>query len=212
MKYMKICIIFVIVTILALMGLIIYLHQVEKNDNQNVNIENIDNTKESILDDNNVDFNLISDNEDTMQVDDSVDKSIKSVTDRKSFYTVEECIKNYINYVVEKEYNSIYALLDHEFINENRITVENISENIEKFENKQVLRIKEMYMQNTDKEGYTKYYVYGKIRDDRSIDEKNEIVEKDYYITVILNDNNMYYTINPSKEYYEKNIKNDDYR
>ena len=67
-------------------------------------------------------------------------------------------------------------------------------------------------MQNTDKEGYTKYYVYGKIRDDRSIDEKNEIVEKDYYITVILNDNNMYYTINPSKEYYEKNIKNDDYR
>lgn len=215
MKYIKILIIILVIIILPLIAVLI--RSIDTTDN-NTAENNVSDEGETISSStietesssykNTTSENKINNsNETTNNISESsIDTSIKPVTDRNLFYTVEDCINNFINYGVDKNYDAIYALLTQNFIDENNITKENVSEKIQLFEKKQIIRITDMYMQNMEQNGYTKYYTHLKVRENKNYSEDEQIIEDDYYITVVLNDNEMYYTIIPGKDYYDRSL------
>lgn len=44
------------------------------------------------------------------------------------YFTVEQCIKDYVQYAIDNNSQAIYALLDYKYIDEHNITVENVNQ------------------------------------------------------------------------------------
>lgn len=127
-------------------------------------------------------------------------KTITLLDNRNMFFTVSTCVNRYIDYIVKKNNNSLYLILDAKYIAKNNITEQNILNSVDKITNKQVFIARKIYEMAEDNYNST-FYVYGTIRDDKD-EEKTQ--EKDFYITVKLNYENNTFSIIPF-EYIPKN-------
>lgn len=61
------------------------------------------------------------------------------------FFTVEGCVKTYIEYANEENRKAIYSLLDYKIIGENKLTENNIDNYFLKTKDLKINRAKEMY-------------------------------------------------------------------
>lgn len=69
----------------------------------------------------------------------------KEVNNTNIFFTVEGCIKTYIEYANKENKKAIYSLLDYKIIGENKLTENNIDNYFLKTMDLKINRAKEMY-------------------------------------------------------------------
>lgn len=145
------------------------------------------------------------------------------VNDATIYYTVENCIKRYLQYcgmqvyeeekednigsrydevdisevlgiTSEQEKNQvIYNVLEKKYIQDNNINLNNINEHI--IEIGKDITFKTIYINEAQGEKVSKYSVYGKVQDKNSQDK-----EKDIYMIVNLDTINATFSIHPFKE------------
>lgn len=129
-------------------------------------------------------------------VKESVDISkYKKVTNPHMYLTVKTCVERYLNYIYQKDADSIYKILDSKYIQEFNISQENVFEYVEALEIPVILSIEEMYVLEKN-ENEHEYYISGTLREDivDGISDK----KIDYIITVKLDLENMIYSIIPN--------------
>lgn len=188
MKHIKRIIIFIIIIIIVLIALIVILKNRNLKENQEI-------------------LNEVT-TEETKSEENNQDKTVELVKNRNNFYTVKECVLNYLKYNFDKDYESLYALLDQSYIEENNINKDNISSKLNYYNEQQSLNISEMYKKEIDKQ-YVEYYIYAQLRD-AYYSEDDEVTyskeDKDFYITITLDIINNYYTVNIDENYCKKKI------
>lgn len=114
--------------------------------------------------------------------------------DRDTFFTVEECVNQYINYVFRQDYEKLYYLLDEEYKNLYQITQDNIENFVDSFIKPQNFSAKEMYEIQVGVDQY-RFLVKGTLKEQ----EMEEVAEeKDYYITIQLDYTNGIFTVFPN--------------
>lgn len=191
--WLKVLIIILIILIIVISVILYLLNKNNKDIKQN------DETNEIIRDDSEVE-NVIED----------INSNLEIVKDRNNFYTVADCIQNYENYLVDKDANILFNLLDKEYKERLGITQENVLSKIETNDTYKVFRPKRMYQIEED-ESNIKYFVYGTIRDEQNVREisVSERNETGIYITVKLNTSDSTYTVYPDGYMDEKDIQKD---
>lgn len=168
MKKLIFIIIVIIIILAVLLGVLFILRENIKNDQNNEIINDIGNNN-------------------------SVENKIERVTNRDMFFTVSSCVEKYLNMVTQKETTKLYNILYSEYKQRFNVTEENIYEHTGQYAEYQIFTAKKMY--KLDKYSNNKYFVYGTIRDDT---EYSENIEKDYYITVIMDPMNRTFSIMPN--------------
>lgn len=145
---------------------------------------------------------IIYDNIDEESFEVTNNTSISKVTSNDIFYSIKNCVQNYIDYTNDENYEAIYSILDKNYINEKNVTIKNLKKYITKFdEDKFIANI--IYVKDINIE-ISVYYVYGKLVDDKYENEK----EQDF--TVIINNSKNIFAIIPESleniDSYEYNL------
>ncbi len=120
------------------------------------------------------------------------------VTNPVMYFTVKECLDKYVNYLSEYNNDILYNLLEDSYKNENGITMENLSNYIQKIDENSVAKIQRMYVE--EKDNIQTYFIYAKlvIDDNLNGDITKSESSKDFYITIILDINNKTYAVIPN--------------
>lgn len=79
------------------------------------------------------------------------------------FFTVENCINDYVSYIQEQDNKAIYNLLDENYVKNNKININNVKDYIENFNSNEMFIATKMYEQR--KENINTYIVEG-LKDD----------------------------------------------
>ena len=87
------------------------------------------------------------------------------VKNKDTFFTVKACAEKYIYEVYYKNKENIVDLLSEKYINDNKITKDNVLTKIDNYNNPQILDIDYMYELHNSEDVST-YYIVGTIRDD----------------------------------------------
>lgn len=74
------------------------------------------------------------------------------------FFSIEECLQKYLEYVKNKNKDAVYSILDKQYIMDNNISKDNVLEIIPQYKDKPY-RIKIIYVITGDK--YSTYYING---------------------------------------------------
>lgn len=196
MKYLKIMIIIVIISIVGLGIYIIYNTSMtidNTHNNININMQNTTNIKNNDVA-NNIVNNTINNekirDEEKQNLGDKVviNGEVKEVTSANMFYIVEKCVQNYINNVTSRNTNAIYSQLSPKYISNNGIDVVNVLNYVESIsENQEFRAIKMNYVQGNVIDQYS---IYGKLLS--STGNTSEI-----YLILNLNSGNLRYSIIP---------------
>ena len=139
---------------------------------------------------------IIETNED-IQLDE-IKEPVKNAT---SYFTVQSCVNKYLGYIVEKNADALYSILDNSYIEKNNIDANNVLDKVEKYDESITFKAESMGMEQLD-DNNIKYYAEGIIRRDAMVenyeDEKNqEIVNDNFKIVVILNTEKKIFSIIP---------------
>lgn len=135
-------------------------------------------------------------------------EELTTVTSNSDFFTVYNCVQNYISKLNASYYDDndeelfgtdIYNLLSNEYIEKNNITLENIKRNIT-FKSEQIIFIP-VQMKYIDLGTINRYVVYGVCQN-----IQNEYID-DMYILVDLDFNNKTYSITPLENKKYSNIE-----
>lgn len=196
-KIRNIIIILIIIIVLIITALILLNKKKNNNSISEENIvENQDNGQEDIIYDsyeNGADQTII-------------DQNIKVVTNSTKFYTVSNCVQNYMNMVTAKNKISTYNMLSKKYINSNKIEQDNVLKYTANVSNNYTftpLKMNVLEGVNTDK-----YAVYGKIL------EKEKIgIGKDIFFIVEICTKNITFSITPLNNYTSINqikLENED--
>jgi len=111
-------------------------------------------------------------------------KKIKKVTSRDDFFIVEKCVQKYMEYLKEKDIEKIYGCLDEEFLEQENITKDNITKEIQKWRMGDFIA-KKMYVYD-DTATMSEYFVTGLIGN------------KEYYIIVKIDYSNETFSVLPN--------------
>ena len=122
-----------------------------------------------------------------------LDTNIQLVKGKNEFFTVASCFDKYIYYVSSKDKESITKLLNPQYKDKFHINKDNVMEHVEKFDVYYKFKAEKMYYKEKT-EDISIYYVFGDLVED-GIDDIGG--PQDYYVTVILNTDNMTYSIMP---------------
>lgn len=119
--------------------------------------------------------------------------TISILNDSNRFFTVSSCVSKYINYLSIKDTDTLLILLSKEYKEKEEINGDNLYEKIGTINGTNSFMGKKIFEQRLSKAVY-KYYVYGFIQEELmdSISTK-----KDYYLIVILDEENMTFSIEP---------------
>lgn len=118
---------------------------------------------------------------------------LEPVKDADRYYTVKGCVDSYIAYVTAQDSESIYKLLDKDYIQDFGITQDNVMEYVEQLDGMQIVQLNKMYEQSIEN-NIKVYYAEGYIREDVM---EQETEREPYYITVKLDDTNGTFSIMP---------------
>lgn len=119
--------------------------------------------------------------------------SVLVVNDYNRFFTVSSCVSKYINYLTTKNTDNLLILLSSEYKENNSIDSNNLYNYIDVIEGNKTFSARKMFEEQVNNNVY-KYYVYGSIQEEKlgSVSDK-----EDYYLIVILDENNMTFAIEP---------------
>ncbi len=170
-KIIFISIIIAFIIILSLGVVIYFLNKKEINNNEENNIVN-----------NNVNIQK-----------EEPSKEIEEVTNSAMYFSIKNCIDNYIKYIVEENRKAIYCILDSSYVKENNITEDNVLDytEIESGGEKLDFKIEQMLVEDKE-ETIQKYYIHGILRDD---EENNE----EYYLIIRVDIDALVYSIIPNE-------------
>lgn len=161
-----------IIIILLLLLIISIINIYNKNDNDNTFTNNIE----------------------IIEGDNNVLEDIKVVTNPHMYFTVKSCIEKYISYISQGDNESVYKILDNEYIIKFNISEENIFNIIETTNNPFTISIEKMYFKENN--NIQEYYVSAILIEE---DMNGEVIkEKEFKITVKLDINNMIYSVIPN--------------
>lgn len=170
-------------------------------------IENNDNTQNT-LDVNNV--NIL--NEDNISEEEGAKKieyeKIESVTNQTYFYTVENCIKKYLEYTTDlrsddskKNKEKVYNLLSQKYVSENNINYSNLKQYVEYEDNIEFAGCTRMVNYNIEKNNIIRFGAEALFFKDNNPYYMNYIIYLDY--------SNLTYSIEPIKNDIAKLSKED---
>ena len=136
----------------------------------------------------------------------SVNENIERVTLDSEFYNVRDCVQYYIDYLNDKNYDAIYKILGKNFINSNKITVENLKDKNTKLNGAKFIATK---INKVEKDlDIVVYFVHGILMDNEYKSEE----EKDF--TVIIDNSQSVFSIIPenleNESSYEYNLQIED--
>lgn len=186
MKKVKILIIIVsIITLILICTIVVLNRNLTDNETKNniKNNQNLTNTTKNDIS-NNVTQNNITNNQEISE--------LRDVEDRNDFYTVKSCIEKFISYIVNKDNEAIYNLLDETYINQKNITENNALNSVEKITEGQVFTVKQMKVATTEKKAI--FTVNGTRREDKTNSRGNEI---EFNATVIMDTSRKTFSIIP---------------
>lgn len=144
-----------------------------------------------------------SDNVDSADYSVTLSTTIEPVNDYNNYYTVNNAIVMYFNYIYEKNSEAICDILEEEYQNNHNITPENVLEQVVTIEDEHFsFDIEEAY----NKESYQTptYCIYGQLN---LLDSQTST---DYYFIVYTDTGNMTYIIEPiTKEQYQSIVNSE---
>ena len=120
-------------------------------------------------------------------------KTISVLKDNSRFYTVSSCVSKYLNYLAISDTENLLILLSNDYKTKNGVNSSNLYNFISSSNLVQNFTPKKMFEQRLSKSVY-KYYIKGYIEEE-TIDLTG--VKQDYYIIVILDEENMTFAIEP---------------
>lgn len=134
-----------------------------------------------------------------------INNKVTLVDDYSTFFTVEDCINRYIDYISDGETNRVLNVLNEDYKKENQITDNNVINVLDTLyfkNNINYFKSLKMYSQKINAYTY-KFYVYGKVY--RETEENDFEFISDYYIVVTINNNQKVFDITPydGKEFKE---------
>ena len=120
-------------------------------------------------------------------------ETISVVKDVNRFFTVSSCVSKYINYLSIKDTDNLLVLLSKQYKDENKINSDNLYNFIGTIGGTNTFSGKKMFVQRISKSIY-KYYVYGFTQ----MELMDSVApKKDFYIIIILNEENMTFSVEP---------------
>lgn len=126
------------------------------------------------------------------------EKKLEKVKSATAFFTAQSCANKYLTYISQSESDEVYKLLEQEYINNNKITQNNVLEilNKDKAINGMVsLEAEEMYVEEID-ENNNKYYIRGILKKEE-FDEEEQVINSNFKIAITLDFDNMIFSVNP---------------
>ena len=121
-------------------------------------------------------------------------EKIEKVKSASAYFTVQSCVNKYINYVGNKDTNSLLKLLDSKYIEDNNVTKDNVLEKVENIDGLVIFEAKEMYVKEVD-ENNKIYYVSGILKEEGL--ERYITIDTDFDITVNMNFSNNIFSVIP---------------
>lgn len=179
MQKLKIGIIIVLVVIIFLV--MIYFIYRQNNIKENNN---------NILKTNDIASNITNESSNTI-----IDDSEKVEISYNTLFSIEKCINQYLNYIYLENTEAIYNLLDKDYINENKITKENVLTKLDNLGEANI-SIKEIAEKKDEENSYT-YVVSGTVERYNQNNEAEKI--ENYNINVKADMINMTFSIIPIK-------------
>ena len=128
------------------------------------------------------------------EVSEKIDtETISIVNDNSKFFTVSSCVSKYLNYLSIRDTDNLLILLSNDYKTKNSVDKSNIYSFVGSVQGNPEFSPKKMFVQRMSKNVY-KYCVYGTITQD-VINSLGESI--DYYLIVILDEENMTFAIEP---------------
>jgi len=99
-----------------------------------------------------------------------------AVTNASEFFTVANCISKYVTFLQAKEKESIYVLLDQEYIDKNDVSVENVLSFVPDVKEGSISKCIKMYKKRIN-EQVVSYYVHFQVEENvfEGIGEKSDL-------------------------------------
>lgn len=120
-------------------------------------------------------------------------ETISVVKDVNRFFTVSSCVSKYINYLSIKDTDNLLVVLSKQYKDENKINSENLYNFTGIIEGTNTFSGKKILVQQISKSIY-KYYVYGFTQ----MELMDSVApKKDFYAIIILNEENMTFSVEP---------------
>lgn len=127
-------------------------------------------------------------------------KNLEKVKSATAFFTVESCVNKYINYLLQNDAESVYRILDNEYIQKHEITQTNVLNKISDIPEQVIFEATKMYVEEVD-ENNNKYYVSGILKQDTTAENSGyATVNNNFNITVVLNFKDMIFSIIPFED------------
>lgn len=127
------------------------------------------------------------------------EKKLEEVKSATAFFTVQSCANKYITYVSQDESEEVYKILDKEYINNNRITQNNVLDILnkdKKINGVVTLEVDKMYVEEID-ENHNKYYIRGILKEEDVEISNIKVIDNDLEMAIILDFENMIFSVNP---------------
>lgn|SRR5574344_1215843 len=125
------------------------------------------------------------------------------VTNYSTFFTVNNCANKYVNYLVNKDQNNLYKLIDETYIKDNQITENNILTKIKTLDGIYTFTARKMYYLKND--NLTKYYLYGYLNQEVM---DSYVSPEDYYLIITIDSDNNLFSVTPYDGSIFKEAKN----
>ena len=142
--------------------------------------------------------NNINNNLNNLTVKENVSIQLEQVQGATPYFTVQSCVNKYITYVAEKDNDSVYKILDNEYIEKNNITKSNVLNKIEEIQEAVIFEAEKMYVEEIDQNN-NKYYVLGILKQD-NLEEGEKIINNNFKIAVSLDFENMIFSVMPLED------------
>lgn len=127
-------------------------------------------------------------------------KELEQVKSATAYFTVQSCVNKYISYILENDSEAVYNILDNDYIEKNEITENNVLNKINDITEQVVFEATKMYVEEID-ENNNKYYVSGVLKqDDLGYIEETTVVNDNFSIAVVLNLEDMIFSIIPLED------------
>jgi len=126
-----------------------------------------------------------------------VTNNIKLVDNPIMYFTAQSCVEKYINCLNENDPEKIYNILDTEYIKEHSITKANVLKHVEEVYEMPEFQTQKMYVEEIN-ENIEKYYVKGVLGQYSMFEEDSEYnEEREFIVTIIINHENMTFSVIP---------------
>lgn len=132
----------------------------------------------------------------------STQEEIKLLKDNGVFYTISSNINKYFKYIYKQDANSVYNILDKDYIEQNSITRNNVL-NIFNYTGLETLTLNEIYYIN--KSNISVFVVLGDIQNEELVESGEKLTKSNFSIIMKLDMDNMTYSLYP----YDCNSKDD---